>query len=396
VAPQFIDRDIFALFAALLLGFLLGSERGWHDRNRSEGLRFAGVRTFVLIALLGAICGIVSQKIESSWLFLTVGFICVSAMLITAHILSSSDDHDQGLTTVVAAMICFWLGVLPCYDLTLIAAISAVAIAFVLHLKSPLHHFLAQLRSQELAGMLQFLVISVVMLPLLSNHTIDPWEALNPYLIWWLVVLICGLQMFGYFATRWLSNRWGALVTSFFGGMISSTAVTLSLAKLQPQLKTTRILSSAILLACAVMYLRLSVVVLILNLSLLRELALPLLAASVILLGCATYYALSNTAAAAPIELTQQNPFQLWSAMGFGVLLTVVFVAAKMAQFWLGNAGLYTLATLSRFTDVDAISLSLLEQSNQGLANSVATLAIMLLASTEHSLKSDSPAIPAE
>src|SRR5690606_21483421 len=271
--------DHFANLAiALALGLLVGSERGWHGRSQSDGSRVAGIRTFSLIALLGGLMAAIGSggPALQSWLLCALAFIPLALLLIAGYVTRTRQGNYFSITTEVAAMATYWLGVLPGFDLALPAAASAVIVALLLHLKDRLHGWLLILDARELLGTLQFLLVSVVFLPLLPNQGFGPWQALNPFQIWWMVVLISGLSLAGYFATRIAGSRKGILATSLAGGLASSTAVTLSLSRLHSEVKNTPVVAAGILLACGTMFVRILVVAAVINASILPSLALPM------------------------------------------------------------------------------------------------------------------------
>lgn len=378
------------LAIALALGLLIGSERGWHERERSKGRRVAGVRTFSLLALLGgAIASAVTDLPEyQRWLICALVFLPVSAMLIAGYCWSVLKDDDVGLTTEVAAMLTFWLGVLPAFGYALPAAATAVVVALLLHLKSQIHRVLAAMNQQELVGTLQFLLVSLVVLPLLPDENFGPWGALNPYHLWWMVVLISGLSLIGYFANRLFGQRKGILITALAGGLASSTALTLSLSRMQKDINNAPMLACGILLACAAMFLRVLVVVLVLKRELLPGL-LPalLLACACLLVPAWWYWRHSKKAPATSQEFTVKNPFQLIPALQFGLLLALVMVGSEALQEWLGNAGLYLLSLVTGITDVDAIVLSLGPRAGDSLPLQLVVLCIALAAGSNTFMK---------
>ncbi|WP_026972346.1 MgtC/SapB family protein [Aliagarivorans marinus] len=378
---------LMQLGLSLLLGLLIGSERGWQEREQSDGRRVAGLRTFILFAALGGVSALLDSQNGFNGLLMGFVFLGLCALVIAAHIISAASDNDLGITTAASALLTYWLGVMPHFELSLEASSLAVVITLLLHYKQTIHRWLKQLQSPELRGMLQFLVIAVVLLPLLPARTIDPWQTINPAKIGWLVVLISGLGMLGYFATHWLSARFGILMTSFFGGLVSSTAVTVSLARMQHRWQAATTLSAAILLACGMMYLRLAIIVALLTPTLFELLAIPLLCAAFILLLWAIWLWRRQQSPIQAVDLPLRNPFELGKALQFAALLTSVLVIVTLTKTWLGDAGLYPLAVLSGLTDVDAISLSLVEQYQQGLSSKVASLGILLAATSNTLIK---------
>ncbi|PLW84416.1 hypothetical protein CWI75_03500 [Kineobactrum sediminis] len=376
---------------ALAIGLLIGSERGWHRRNYAEGERVAGIRTFALMALLGALVAASGQHFAPKWAVLAsaLAFMPLAFLLVVGYVLETRRNGDLSITTPVAAMATFWLGTMPVLGLALPAAASAVVLTLLLHLKGKLHHWLEVLDHQELLGTLQFLLLSVVLLPLLPNREFGPWGSLNPWELWWMVVLISGLSMLGYFAMRIVGPGRGVLVTSLAGGLASSTAVTVSLSRLhRDQLPgATTMISSGILLACSTMYARIAVVVFVINRDLLPA-TIPAIAAGFLaLLGIALWRMFRVRGSRESESPAIKNPLQLLTALQFGLLLAIVMVASEALQQWYGEAGLYVLAVLTGTTDVDAIVLSLAPRAQDSLGTDVAVMSISLAAATNTIMK---------
>ncbi|MEA3301372.1 MAG: MgtC/SapB family protein [Pseudomonadota bacterium] len=374
---------------AIALGLLVGSERGWHERGLAEGSRVAGIRTFTLVALLGAVvaAGASGLPLFQRWLVSALVFLPVALLLVVGFLQSSRHDGNVSITGEIAAMLTYWLGVLPAFDLALPAAASAVIVALLLHLKETLHRLLTTLDHSELLGTLQFLLASLVLLPLLPNQGFGPWGALNPYQLWWMVVLISGLSLVGYFAMRLAGPRTGVLATSLTGGLVSSTAVTLSLSRLHGDLKDTPTVAAGILLACATMFARIMVVIAALRLDLLPALAIPAGAGLAILLLAAWRQWRRGSGPVAGAGPQVRNPFQLVPALQFAALLGVVMFAAEALGHWLGQAGLYALSLFTGLADVDAIVLSLAPKAGTELGPGVVVLCVAIAAATNTVMK---------
>ncbi|GIX30993.1 MAG: membrane protein [Porticoccaceae bacterium] len=354
--------DFLALGISLAVGLLVGSERGWHTRQLDEGLRVAGIRTFTLIALSGGVVALLARRLEPAqgMVLLASAGISLTALLAVGYYRATAAHTDLSITSAVAALLTFWLGALPPFGLGLPAMATAVVLALLLHLKGQLHRWLRLLDERELLGTLQFLIVSLVMLPLLPDRPYGPWGALNPRDLWSLVVLISGLSLVGYFAMRLAGARRGVLLTALTGGLVSSTSVTFALARLHVTLGRADVLAAGILLSCATMFLRIAAVVALLRAELLGALA-PSLALGALGLGLPAFYFWYRRAptAAAPEVPPVQNPFQLIPALQFGALLTAVMLLSRALGEWLGDLGLYLLAAVTGIADVDAIVLSL-------------------------------------
>lgn len=280
------------------------------------------------------------------------------------------------------------IGCLALSGQAVLAASAAVITALVLDNKRELHDALQKLQEYELDAALRLLLISIVFLPLLPNQSYGPWKALNPYQIWWMVVLIASISFIGYFAIKIGGAKRGVLFTSVFAGLSSSTALTLQfsqLSKEQPNISS--LLASGILLSCGTMFPRLVVILAVLNPALVQSLW-PVMMAMM-----ATMYLFAwwiwRESDGENIEQTnnQNNPLALRSAVFFGVLLAIIMLLSHALSNWFGDTGTLVLAAVSGITDVDAISLALGRQSTLTLSISTAVLGILMASSVNTLVK---------
>ena len=369
------------LGVALALGLLIGLERGWQLREAAEGSRLAGLRTFGLIGLLGGVGALLSQALGAA--VLGLGFLALAGVLIVAHRqqVRTADEADYGITTVVAALLTFALGALAVIGHTSIAAAGAVVTALLLELKPVLHDWLRRLTQTELLAVLKLGLISVVILPVLPNRGYGPWDALNPYVLWWLVVLIAAISFVGYFAMKVLGPNRGIPLTGLFGGLTSSTATTVSLSRMgRSQAPLKGLLAAGVTVSAATMFPRILLEVAVVNPNLLADLV-PAMG-TMTLLGFAGALVLWRMApdGGSEGEVPLKNPFELGPALQFGVLLAGVMLLAEGARSWFGDAGVYILAAVSGITDVDAITLSLARLAQGELSDEVAVGGVVLAA----------------
>lgn len=365
---------------ALAAGLLIGIERGWQVRSAAEGSRIAGVRTFGLIGFLGGLCALLADA--AGELLLGIGFAAFAALIILAHLLDKRTDREHGITTIVAAMITFVLGAAAVLDYRIVAASGAVVTATLLSLKPVLHRWLQQIEPQELYATLKLLLISVVLLPVLPNRGYGPWpwEALNPYEIWWLVVLIAGISFVGYFAMKIAGTGRGIMLTGLFGGLVSSTAVTLNFARLGKDGTLQTVLAAGILASAGTMFPRIALEVAVVNSQLLPLVLMPMAAMTALAYASAAWLWHRRSATTDEVGVPLRNPFQLAPALQFGALLVAVMLLAEALRAWLGETGIYLLAAVSGLSDVDAITLSLSRMARTDLAAEVAARGIVLAA----------------
>lgn len=365
-----------AFVISLAIGLLIGLER-----ERSPAAK-AGLRTFSLVALAGTIGALLGDKTGQPWL-LAAGLLILGGMMIAAY-LRGEEAEDPGTTTIAAVVVCYGLGAMVWYGYTDIAVALAITTTALLYFKTELRGASQRLSRKDLVSILQFAVLSFVILPVLPNQEYGPYHALNPHHIWWMVVLISGLSLVGYAALRLGGHRYGTLLTGFFGGTVSSTATTLAFArnsKENPNL--TGIAALIILIANLVVLLRLSIVIGVVMPSLWLPLSGMLLGGLVA--GVAFVYLLwrRQEERPSPPELEVGNPAEIRSALGFGALFALVLFAAAWLGDVVGKQGIYAVALVSGLTDVDAITLSslrLFELGNLETKQTAATILIALVA----------------
>lgn len=374
------------LAIALLLGAIIGIQRGWERRHEAAGSRIAGIRTYSLIGLMGGLSGRLAQVFSE--LLLGFALVAFAILIIAAYIHSQKVKSDISITGIVGMLITFLLGSLAVIGEPVVAASAAVITAIILDNKAELHTALTKLQAYELDAALKLLLISVVMLPLLPNEGFGPWQAINPYEIWWMVVLIAGISFVGYFAIKIGGAEKGILFTCLFAGLSSSTALTLQFANLSKQQpKLSGLLASGILISCGTMFPRIILVCSVVNYQLVEMLWLPM---AVMMLGFylpAYWIWRYNRLDGSESPTLNQNPLALSSAFFFGLVLLVIMLLANLLQDWFGDAGTLLLATISGITDVDAITLALGRQSTGNLLLSTATLGIFIASAVNSLVK---------
>ncbi len=389
IAEQFVSEQqmIIQLATALLLGALTGLERGWATREQKPGERVAGIRTYALVGLLGGIAALLSLKV-TPWV-LPAGLLAICTAAVMAYRARMLHMRDYSITGIIGILLTFCFGAMAvAVDIT-VAATAAVITTIILDNKNEIHSALNRLQEHELDAALKLLLISVVMLPLLPNEGIGPNRMLNPYEIWWMVVLIASISFIGYFAMRVGGTEKGILFTSLFAGLASSTALTLHFSRLARQTpQISPLLSSGILLACGTMYLRILLYCAMINPALLGSLTIPLLVMTLVLyLPALLIWRKHRNGTRVEQPALHNNPLDLKSALTLGVLLTLILLMASVLQQWLGNAGIYVLASISGITDVDAITLSLTRMSQTGLASTTVIIGIIIASSVNNLMK---------
>lgn len=363
--PQFLT--------SLAIGLLIGLER---ERNPSAK---AGLRTFALVALFGTLSALLTTKLGSPWL-LIAGLLAVAGMIIAAYINNPVENNDPGTTTVIALLMCYGLGAMIWYDLATLAVMLAIAVTTLLYFKPELRGISQQLTRRDLVAVLQFSVLTFIVLPILPDENFGPYDAFNPHQAWLMVVLISGISLTGYAALHAIGTRYGAPLLGLFGGLASSTATTLIYAKnAKSNSSMQHLASSVIVIASMVVLLRLLMVSSVLAYGSVPAL-LPMFAGGMLAGAVVAFYNWRRMSESPRLVLPDtRNPAELHTAIGFGLLYVAVLVITAWMADIAGSRGLYAVAFISGLTDVDAIVLSSLRLLNLAqLSEQQAVIAIAI------------------
>lgn len=347
------------IFLSIALGMLVGLQR------ESVDSKTAGIRTFPIVTLSGTLCGFLAEHYQV-WV-IAAGMIALAGLLVISNLgRIRSKEQDIGLTTEVAVLLMFALGAyLVKGDLAIAVVITGV-VTVLLHFKSVLHGWVDRIGSKNLMGIMQFVLISMVILPVLPNETYDAYDSFNPRETWLMVVLIVGISLAGYFIYKLWGDKAGVLLGGILGGIISSTATTLSYAKKAKQSPGTVPLAAFVLVtATAVSLCRVMVEITVVAPreagALLMPIALEL--AAMVVLVVILFIQNRKTKNTMP---EQGNPAQLKSAIIFALLYAAVRFISEAAKQELGNDALYAVSFISGLTDLDAITLSTARMTNLG------------------------------
>lgn len=356
-----MDQTELALRLGLsfAIGFLIGLERGWRERGEAEGQRTAGIRTFTLIGLMGGVSGALS--LAGDRILLAAGFVTVGAALAGFMWREGQRDNDMSATGLIAAMLTFLLGAFAVLGERSVAAGAGVAAVIILAHKDLLHEWLTRISWQELRSGLLLAAMTFMLLPLLPDRPIDPWQALNPHELWLMTILIAAVSFGGYAAVKLAGPRRGLLLAALLGGLFASTAVTISLARLARQNRGhVRLLAGGILAAGCVMVLRVLAVVALINVPLAAVTAPSLLATAAAMAALALLLLVAGKPgdSGAGQDFALKNPFDLLEVLRFGALLAIVMLAVELAGRRFGGGGVLAVAAASGLADVDAVTLS--------------------------------------
>lgn len=366
---------------ALVIGILVGLQRE-HAYETPDREMFAGVRTFALMSLAGTTAAMVADRLQSPGIFLSI-LLLIGAYVGMAYWLAAVRG-DIGLTTEVAALLTMLAGALCYLGELAIAVALAVTTTVLLSLKMQMQQLVRRLTREDIYATLKLAVITAIVLPVLPNRApaTVPFDVLNPYKIWLMVIFISGISFLGYGLNKVVGAHRGITLTGLFGGLASSTAVTLSFAqRSQKEARLAAPFAIAILLSWIMMFLRILVEVAALNRALLARLWIPVgLAGAAGLLYGLFLWLRRREAGDEDVRLT--NPFELGPAIKFGLLYAVILVIGRTASLYFGNTGVYLSSIMAGIADVDAITLSMAELSRagNGLDIAVAARSVVLAA----------------
>ncbi|MDO1450428.1 MgtC/SapB family protein [Rhodocytophaga aerolata] len=368
-----MNVELIKIFGISLgLGLLVGLQR------EHANSAIAGIRTFPIITLFGTISGLLAQQFGG---FVLAGaLLAVAGLVIAVNIYHPSDDPGQ--TTEAAILLMFVVGAyLPFGNQPIAIACGAIT-AVLLHFKNPLHTLVSRFGYADIRVIMQFVLISLVILPILPDRTYGPYQVLNPRDIWLMVVLIVGIGIAGYFAYKFWGSKAGIILGGILGGLISSTATTVSYAKHSKEApKLVKPAAFVITAASAIAFIRILVEIAVVAPRYLLTFALPLgvVLLVMIILSVITYT--GNHHGQEKSMLEQKNPAQLKSALVFGLIYGLVVLGTAAAKDYFGRNGLYTVAIISGLTDVDAITLSTARLVNTQSLEPHAGWKIVLIAS---------------
>jgi uncharacterized membrane protein (DUF4010 family) len=371
-----MDHTIARLGLALAIGLLVGLERGWREREAADNSRTAGIRTFGLAGLLGGIFAALAAALDSSAV-LIAGFVGFAAIF--AWFSSHEAEHDQNfsVTGVVAALSVFALGALAVVSDQLVAAAGGAALAAVLASREMLHGMLRRLTWIELRSAIVLAAMTAIVLPLLPDRTVDPWGGLNPFEIWFFTVIVAAISFGGYVAVRLLGEARGLLIGSIAGAIVSSTAVTVALARMARVEANAMPLVGGAALAALVSILRVCAVVALLAPQVIEHMIGPAIAAGLVL-AAAGAVLLRRSGAHDAGEQPGRNPFELGSLLVFAAAFALVSTVSAALSTRFGESGLLTTTAVSGAFDVDVAVLSVLRIVEREAAVELVGQAVLL------------------
>lgn len=383
--------DVTALLAAGSLGklpaFVIAGGIGLLIGLERERIPYAraGLRTCALTAMFGTLAALIADMTGNAWVT-AVGLLAVAAMIIGAYI-DDTESRSAGTTTVIAVLIAYALGVLVYLGETHLAVTLGLGTTALLYFKTEFAGMMQRFERKDLLSVLQFGALSVVILPLLPNAGYGPYAVLNPYRIWLLVVLISGLSLAGFIALRLLGAKRSAVLLGVFGGMVSSTATTLSYARHGRTEHGAPLATLVVLVANLMLPLRLALLAAIIAPKFFVAFAAPVLGAAFLVGGAVTLYVSRGIVTQANLpDVKITNPTEMKAALSFGMLFTTVLLLSAWLRDIAGDKGLYLVALAAGVAEMDAINLSTLQLTARGDVPGLTGMSAIVLALTSNQI----------
>ena len=377
IVPE-LAEPLEAFATALGIGLLIGMER---ERRPDSA---AGLRTFSLVAMLGCLFAMLGETTGGGPWLLAVGLVVLSVAMVGSNFSTQQEEKYRGFTSEAAIIVTYGLGAAVWMGYSTLAVMLAIATTVLLYFKTELKQFSERMTPQDINSMLQFAVLSLVILPILPSEDFGPYGAINPRQVWWMVVLISGLALSGYLALRIIGARHGAALLGIFGGLASSTATTMMFSRhAANHAHLTGMASIVILIANVMVMIRLGIIASIVAPNLIVPIATVFVCGILpgVVLSVHGWKTLSRAGALPMPEV--KNPTELKTALSFGALYAIVLIAAAWLQDVAGSSGLFIVATVSGLTDADASVLSTLRIFNLqrvGIDEAVMAVTLALVA----------------
>lgn len=370
-----INSELFLRFgSAIMIGVLIGLQREYaYGPKQNNGL-FAGARTYGLMALFGASGALLADIMATTWVFIAV-VVLLGVMVVVAYFITASERDEIGLTSEVAALLTILIGGICYYHSIEFAAALGVATTVLLAVKWEFKKLITIITREDVYATLQFAVITAIILPVLPNRTFGPppLNVLNPYQVWEMVVFISGINFLGYILIKIVGPKRGLGISGVLGGLASSTATTMSFSqRSKTQQGLAKPFAMAIITGWVIMFVRIIVEVAVVNRKLL-PLVWPAMAAmggAGLLYAIYLYY---SQIALDEEEMQITNPFELGTAIKFGLIYALVLLVTKAAELYIGERGIYLTSFLAGLADVDAITLSISDLTRTGGSVSLLT-----------------------
>ncbi len=380
VVFKWIPQWFSLLLLSILIGGLIGLEQESYHRKIEEK-HFGGIRTFPLISMLGFSV----QYFMNNFFLTAVVFFGFSLMIVGEYIYEAVYFNRKGITTEVAGLFTFVMGVVLAKGYIIESVALSILITLILSTREFLHNFVEKyIYRKDIAAILKFLIVTAILYPLLPNKAFT-FLKLNPRSIWLMVILISTISFAAYFATKLLGSKRGILMTAIFGGLMSSTAVTLAFSKRSKEApEVSKELGMGIILASSIMFVRQWIIMFIIY----PKISYGFFFFSVVMFVVGLLFVIRKTHRTVTVEVEFSNPYDITHALFFGAFYTVILALSRLAHIYLGSKGVYLLGFVSGLADVDPLTISMSQLSKSGdVALNVALVSIIISSITNTLIK---------
>ena len=371
---EIMGSYMLGILISIGIGIIIGLEREYNKLKQETG--FSGIRTFPMVTILGFVIGSLG---EFYTIWLSIASLVVFILFLGISQFSKSEKSDTNdLTTNLALITTFVLGLMVSEEMYREAVATSVIITTLLSLKTRFTIVISNITADELSAFIKFTFIALLILPFLPNKNLGPNSLLNPFEIGTVIVIVSFLNFIGYFLVKFVGSKKGILLTALLGGLISSTAVAWSYAaksKEHPELS--RKYSAGIILATAIMFPRLALLISIFNNALVPSIAIPFTILTLICVGSAVLLIKKQTNKP-DSDIKLGNPLNLVNAIGFGFIYIIIRFAVFYGESFFGNKGLYYTALIAGLADTDAITISMAKFSQMPGNYTTATTVIIV------------------
>ena len=371
-----MDYELLKILGVSLgLGLLVGLQREYDQH------KMAGIRTFTLVTLFGSVMALLARQYQAGVIIAAglLGLVMLAAVV--NYFRQQKEKPNVGQTTEVALLLMYAIGAYLVFGQLSIGVAMGATTAVLLHMKSTLGGMVDKLQPKDIRAIMLFAGISLVVLPILPNESYGPYGVFNPREIWMMVVLIVGLGLVGYFIYKMTNKNTGTLANGILGGLISSTATTVTFARRTQEVPKGSLLAAFIILvASTVAIVRIIIEISIVSPNSLGTVLPPLLATLIFMILLSVGFYFFNRSQEGGQLPEPENPAQLKSALVFGGLYAVILLAVAFAKEYFGESGLYIVSILSGLTDVDAITLSISNSMNRNEISETLSWRLILIA----------------
>jgi uncharacterized membrane protein (DUF4010 family) len=383
---NYIPQEIINFLLVAIFSLLIGLEQRRHHRDEKEDLLFGTDRTFTFIGILGYVLFMAGDALHLPFM---VGLFVVGGLLAISYYHKIKNQYRYGLTTTILALLTYCLPVMVITQPVWLSLMFVVTILVITELKDNLSNLSKKISGDEFITLAKFIVFAGIILPLLPHTDISSLIKISPYQVWLAIVVVSGISYGSYLLKKFVFPASGVLLSGLLGGLYSSTATTVIMARKEKQGHLGKQAVSAIMLATGMMYLRILALAFIFSPNIARQLFIPFallfgITLAVAFIGKAKHIDTTN-AIATDTEI--KNPLEFKTALIFGVLFVFFAALTQYVITYYGNTGVTSMAYIVGVTDIDPFLLNLLQQEGDGISQSVAALAIINATNSNNLIK---------